>query len=75
MKIGTIFSKKTPSICRTHTMPVPHLSQRGSFWSEDVAAWGFVAGAFTLLVTMGLVPVRGIKRLRSTSAMFNSPSY
>lgn len=66
MKIGDIFSKKTPSVrthaeCCTHTMPVPHLSQRGSFCSEEVVAWGFVTGAFTLLVTMGLVPVRKIE--------------
>lgn len=45
-------------VCCTHTMPVPHLSQRGNFCSEDVAAWGFVTGALTLLVTMGFVPRR-----------------
>lgn len=39
-------------------MPLPHLSQRGSFCSVAEAAWGFVTGALTLLVTIGFVPVK-----------------
>lgn len=41
----------------THTMPFPHLSQRGSFCSDPAGVGSFVTGALTLLVISGFAPI------------------
>lgn len=44
------------SIC-TYTIPFPHLSQTGSFCRFPVGGVCLTVGAFTVLVTIGWVPV------------------
>lgn len=50
----------------THTIPLPHLSQTGSFCRFPVGGACLTVGAFTVLVTMGRVPVNAAERHWST---------